>query len=334
MNTDTVSLIKDPAFRRTALFAFAKGMGLVTLLFILLFGWMFLRAEDTVARWEGRFPAKTVTLQTFQLPRAGLSEADLITPDDTPADGPATPDVTKKGSAFDTFKKAVPLAEGQTRLAIVLSNIGLSTRFSETVIDTLPASVTLGFSPYASDLSRLKKQADGKAFESWLMIPLEPADYPSEDPGPMTVLTNASLDAIQDHVGRLMDLGKTGYPGFITYPGHVFTQADLKTNPMMRMIAEQGFGIAEGKSGGQVFARDYAKKNDIPYAQAGEWLTRNMGRSDIETVLQRVEKLSQMNGRAVLMVEATPLSLTILQEWLDKLPGRNIQPVPLSALAQ
>lgn len=331
------ALMKQPDFRREAGKAFAKGLVFVTIFFALLFGWMMLRADDTLARWQERFPSKTVVLERTGAPSVpaaratGLGDADLVTPQDS-MDTPA-PQTNAQATHFNRFKKDVPPIGGQSRVAVVLTDLGISESFAKTVIDTLPPDTTLGFSPYAAKLDLLKAGANDKGFESWLMLPMEPENYPAHDSGPLTVLSNASLDAITDHVTRLSGIAAQGYPGFITNPDHNYSDADLRTNPVMRMIAESGFGFAEGRTG-QAFARSYAAQTYIPYAQANEWLRRNMGRTDIQTVLQRTEKLAQLNGTAVLMVEATPLSLQLVREWSEKLAGRNIQLVPLSALAQ
>lgn len=333
MSASFSALMKEPAFRREAGKSFAKGMVFVAIFFALLFGWMMLRADDTLHRWQDRFQSKTVLVEQAppSVPSAssiGLTESDRTTPQET-----HSPTQAAQASSFNRFRKAVTLVEGQSRLAVVLTDLGISEGFTKTAIDTLPPGITLGFSPYAAKLEILKAGANDKGFESWLMLPMEPAQYPVRDPGPLTVLSNASLDSLHDHITRLTGIAEKGYPGFISNPDHVFSDADLRTNPVMRMVAESGFGFAEGRTG-QAFAKSYAAQTYIPYAQADEWLRRNMGRADIQTVLQRTEKLAQLNGNAVLMIEATPLSLQLIKEWTEKLPGRNIQIVPLSALAQ
>lgn len=330
MSASFSALIKETDFRREAGKSFAKGMVFVAIFFVLLFGWMMLRADDTLHRWHDRFQSKTVLVEktsggTPVSPSGSLSDADRETP--------AVTAVSAQASYFNRFKKTVPLAAGQSRLAVVLTDLGIAEGFTKTAIDTLPPGITLGFSPYAAKLDILKAGANDKGFESWLMMPMEPAQYPARDPGPLTVLSSSSLDSIHDHVTRLTSLAEKGYPGFISNSDHVFSDADLQTNPVMRMVAESGFGFAEGRTG-QAFAKAYARQTYVPYAQADEWLRRNMGRADIQTVLQRTEKLAQLNGSAVLMIEATPLSLQLIQEWTDRLPGRNIQIVPLSTLAQ
>lgn len=254
---------------------------------------------------------------------------------ETPAQNPAvTVETTPEESPFQQFKKPVTLLENMGHLAIVLADIGVAENFAKSVIEGSHPAITLGFSPYTEHLASLKIRADEKSFESWLMLPLQPIDYPTQDPGPMTILTNAPLELTQDQMDRFTGIGKTGYPGFITNKDHAFTGEDLRSNPMMRAISEKRFAFIEGRNEGTPFARDYAAEHYIPYAQANEWLVRNMGRSEIENALQRVEKMTQMNGSAILMVESTPVSLEILNKWIETLPERKIQLVPLSALAK
>lgn len=346
--TSVVSAFRhDPEFRREAGKSFAKGMVFIVLFFVLLFGWMFLRVDDTLMRWQERFPAKIIALphapasSTSSQPEtasSGLSDSDFETPDESRQSAAASPRESAASSApatpFNRFRKNVLPAPGRAHLAVVITDIGIAEGFTKELIQKLPVDITLGFSPYATKLDILKASADDKGFESWLMLPLEPQDFPTTDPGPMTVLSNASLDTIAEHVQRLTSLAEQGYPGFISNRDHAFSEEDLRTNPLMKTIAEKGLGFAEGRSEGNSFAHSYAAQNFIPYAQAGEWLKRNMGRSDIQAVLQRAEKLAQMNGSAILMVEATPLSAELVEEWATKLPGRNIQLVPLSSLTE
>lgn len=321
--------VKTPEFRQEGARSFAKGMGFLGIFLIMLFGWVFLRSGDTLDKWQERFPSKTAIIQKQGEQLLGLRADEMETPAEEKI--VTTP---PEQSFFNKFKKPVTLADGMARLAIVFTDMGIADSFSRKAIDESHPAITLSFSPYSDELSALKTAADKKGFESWLMLPLQTQDYPAQDPGPMTILTNAPLELTQDQIDRFTGIAKTGYPGFVTNGNHMFALEDLRTNPMMRTIATQGFGFIEGKSEGNAFARDFSKEYEIPYAQANEWLQRNMGRSDIETVLQRLEKLTQMNGSAVLMVESTPVSLDIINEWIETLPEKKIQIVPLSAIAQ
>src|SRR5262249_21266595 len=73
---------------------------------------------------------------------------------------------------------------GVPRIALVVCGLGLAAQATETAISTLPGEVTLGFAPYASDLSRQTALARGAGHEVVLQIPMEPFDYPRNNPGP------------------------------------------------------------------------------------------------------------------------------------------------------
>ena len=55
----------------------------------------------------------------------------------------------------------------------------------------LPPAVTLAFAPYGAEPGKLVERARSLGHEVLLQIPLEPFDYPDNDPGPQTLQTQA-----------------------------------------------------------------------------------------------------------------------------------------------
>ena len=54
---------------------------------------------------------------------------------------------------------------------------------------------TLAFTPYGSDPAKLAERARAQRHEILLQIPMEPFDYPDNDPGPQTLLTTLGAGA-------------------------------------------------------------------------------------------------------------------------------------------
>ena len=69
-------------------------------------------------------------------------------------------------------------------VAIVVSGLGIGAAKTTDAIMKLPAAVTLAFTPYGADPTKLVERARGLGHEILLQIPLEPYDYPDNDPGP------------------------------------------------------------------------------------------------------------------------------------------------------
>ena len=74
--------------------------------------------------------------------------------------------------------------------------------------------MTFAFAPYGGDLERLVARARDEGHEVLLQVPMEPFDYPDNDPGPQTLLT--SLDAGQN-IDRLHWL-MSRFQGYVGSP--------------------------------------------------------------------------------------------------------------------
>ena len=82
----------------------------------------------------------------------------------------------------------------------------------EAGIDSLPPEVTLSFVPYSEDLQGWIDDARAAGHEVILEIPMEPYDYPANDPGPHTLLARADAMENQRRLEWLMS-GETGETG-------------------------------------------------------------------------------------------------------------------------
>lgn len=96
---------------------------------------------------------------------------------------------------WQVYARRFDQADRRPRVALVIAGLGLDAEASRAAIAQLPAAVTLGFSPYAHELPNWIGAARQAGHEVLLGLPLEPADFPREDPGPGTLLT--SLDPPQ-----------------------------------------------------------------------------------------------------------------------------------------
>ena len=98
----------------------------------------------------------------------------------------------------------VPALDAQTRI--------------EGEIQQLPPDVTLAFAPYAPNLEAQIAEARAAGHEVILQLPMEPNGYPANDPGPHTLLANATAE---DNIQRLHWLLSrfSGYVGVTNYMG-------------------------------------------------------------------------------------------------------------------
>ena len=77
-------------------------------------------------------------------------------------------------------------------IAVVIHGLGVGAAKTNDAIVKLPGAVTLAFTPYGADPAKLVERARSQGHEVLLQVPMEPFDYPDNDPGPQTLLTSAA----------------------------------------------------------------------------------------------------------------------------------------------
>src|SRR5829696_3357870 len=91
-------------------------------------------------------------------------------------------------------------------VAIVVGGLGVGAAKTADAIMKLPPAVTLAFTPYGADPAKLTERARAQRHEILLQVPMEPFDYPDNDPGPQTLLTTLTpeqnIDRLYWHLSR------------------------------------------------------------------------------------------------------------------------------------
>lgn len=121
-------------------------------------------------------------------------------------------DGTRPADAFARPVKPLPGKPGAPRVALIVAGLGVSVSATSAAIAQLPGPVTLAFMPYGADVERLAARARGEGHEILLQIPMEPFNYPDNDPGPQTLLTSLTPEQNLERLYWLMSRMQ-GYVG-------------------------------------------------------------------------------------------------------------------------
>ena len=135
------------------------------------------------------------------------------------------PDGARPAEAYARPANAAGNKKGGPRIAIVLTGLGVSANLTRQAIEQLPGPVTFAFQPYGADVERSVSAARAKGHEVLLQAPMEPFDYPDNDPGPQTLLTSIAPDQNMDRLHWLMSRFQ-GYVGIVNYMGARFTSTE------------------------------------------------------------------------------------------------------------
>jgi polysaccharide deacetylase 2 family uncharacterized protein YibQ len=214
-------------------------------------------------------------------------------------------------------------------IAIVVGGLGVGAAKTTDAIMKLPAAVTLAFTPYGSDPNRLVERARAQRHEVMLQIPMEPFEYPDNDPGPQTLLTSVSaeqnIDRLHWHLSRFQ-----GYVGIANFMGGRFVITDTALAPVMREAAKRGLGYLDDGQAPRSVASSLAAAQTVPFGKADLGIDAVPTALEIDKALARLEALARENGNAIGTASALPVSIERIAIWAKSLESRGLLLVPLT----
>ena len=214
-------------------------------------------------------------------------------------------------------------------VSIVVGGLGVGAAKTTDAIMKLPAAVTLAFTPYGSDPGKLAERARAQRHEILLQVPMEPFDYPDNDPGPQTLLTTLApeqnLDRLYWHLSRFQ-----GYAGIANFMGARFVVADAVMQPIVREAARRGLGYLDDGSAPRSVAASLAAGQAVPFAKADLSIDAVPTVAEIDRALAKLENLAKERGTAVGIASALPISIERIGVWIKTLESHGIMLVPLT----
>jgi len=216
-------------------------------------------------------------------------------------------------------------------VSIVIGGLGVGAAKTNDAIVKLPAAVTLAFMPYGSDPGKLVERARARKHEVLLQLPMEPYDYPDNDPGPQTLLASASSEQNVDRLMWLMSRFQ-GYVGLANFMGSRFLVNDSAMQPIIQQAAKRGLAWLDDGSVPRSLAGQLAGAQGVPVATADVVVDQVPTSAEIDKTLQKLETLARERGSAVGMASALPVSIERIGAWAQRLESRGILLVPLTTI--
>lgn len=263
-------------------------------------------------------PARPAVQPLPAAPIAGLS---------APGPGGSLPIIGKDGrTPFQAYAR--PFKDnGKPKIAMVVGGLGLNAAATRAAIERLPPEVTLSFVPYAEGLQGWIDLARAEGHEVMLELPMEPLDYPANDPGPSTLLASARPEETTKRLEWLMARA-TGYFAVTNYLGGRFLASDTGMNTLLASLKARGLGFLDDGSA--------AKRggNGAPRASADAVIDEQLSPEAIDRSLLSLEAGALRRGKALGSGFAYPVTVEAISRWAAGLPGRGYQLAPASAVAQ
>jgi uncharacterized protein len=247
-------------------------------------------------------------------------------------DGPL-PITGKDGrQAWQVYARPFDRSDRRPRLALVVLGLGLDHTLTQAAIDRLPGPVTLAFDPYADGLKDAFNQARSLGHETLLGLPMEPLDYPRQDPGPLTLLASLSES---DNIARLNKLmaGGSGYVGFVTLWGGRLVAEKSALLPILDTLQKRGLMLVDNKPPADNPVASLAIQMKLPWAAADIVLDNDADPATIDQAFAALETLTLRNGAGLAIAALSPALIDHASTWIPTLDMKGLVLAPTSALA-
>jgi len=242
------------------------------------------------------------------------------------------PDGTRPAEAYARPVKPAQGKPDGPRIAIVVSGLGIGATGTNEALAKLPAPVTFAVAAYGADLARLAARAREDGHEVLLQVPMEPFDYPDNDPGPQTLLTTLDAGQNVDRLHWLMSRFQ-GYVGIANYMGARFTASEPALAPVLRETAKRGLIYLDDGGSPRSLASQIAGANNLPFAKGDVMIDAVPTPAEIDSALARLETVARERGIAIGVASALPVAVDRIAKWAKAAEGRGFVLVPISAAA-
>jgi uncharacterized protein len=243
-----------------------------------------------------------------------------------PGPGGPLPIIAADGrTSFDAYKRPF-VANSRPRIALIIGGLGLNVRATRAAIETLPPEITLSFAPYAEGLQGWIDEARAHGHEVLLETPMEPLDYPDNDPGPYTLMADGSPPEIVKKLEWVMSRA-TGYFGLTNYLGSRFLGTPAAYQAFASAAAGRGLGFIDDGSGARLSG------GGLPRASAERVIDDQLSQAAIDQQLLALESGALQRGQALGAGFAYPVTLDKVARWAAGLNERGFQLAPASAMA-
>lgn len=215
-------------------------------------------------------------------------------------------------------------SNGRPKVALVVGGLGLNARATRQAIETLRPEITLSFVVYAEGLQGWIDMARAHGHEVLLETPMEPVDYPDNDPGPYTLMAEGQPPETVKKLEWILSRA-TGYFGLTNYLGSRFLATDPAYNAFAAAVKGRGLAFIDDGSAAR-------RGGGMPRATAERVIDDKVSGPAIDQQLVALEAGALQRGQALGSGFAYPVTLEKVAQWANEVETRGYQLAPASAL--
>lgn len=229
----------------------------------------------------------------------------------------------------EVYARPAPKFDGRPRIAIMITGLGIHHDATKIAIDGLPGQITLAFSPYGEGLQDWINRARDNGHEIILQTPMEPFDYPDNDPGPSTLLADGDLVVNMDRLKWVLSR-ITGYIGITNFMGAKFTSKQKAITPILKELKARGLYYVENGVLHRSKVGEISKQMNLGYSKVDVIIDEKKTIENIENSLEKIEQIATTTGMAFAIGSNLPATVEHIKAWANELEAKGYQLIPVS----
>lgn len=242
------------------------------------------------------------------------------------------PRISKDGrSSLLVYARPFNEQNKNPEISIVVHGLGISNSLAKAALRLRP-EVSLAFSPYATNLKELMLSARKSGHETLLEVPMEPSDYPLNDPGPFALRKHYSTEKNIAQLEWILSRAE-GYVGLINFQGDALLQNHLFTGTILPLISRHGLMFVEKGDHGDAI-KDALNRQNSYHTKLDIDITFDDDEISLQEKLDRALIIAEEKGRVTIGVQPFPMVLMRLAIWINNLQPERFHLTPISSRAQ
>jgi polysaccharide deacetylase 2 family uncharacterized protein YibQ len=245
------------------------------------------------------------------------------------ATAPPTAVPTRKPTATPRPQPA-PGARG--RLAILIDDAGQKDDLVPAAA-ALPTQVGIAVLPFLPKSAETASAMHAAGHEVWVHLPMEPENYPADNPGPGAVLVGMTADELRTTVRSALN----NIPFAVGVNNHMGSKAtaDLKTMTwIMQELSVRGMAFIDSRTTINTVAEQAARAQGVPSNRRHVFLDNQRDAAAIRKQLDEAVYRCRLDGEAIAIGHLDPVTIKVLAAELPGLAAKGADLVKPSELVR
>jgi polysaccharide deacetylase 2 family uncharacterized protein YibQ len=217
--------------------------------------------------------------------------------------------------------KPQPPPDARGKLAILLDDGGQKLNLVPAAAE-LPAEIGFAILPFLPKSSETAVALHKAGHEIWLHLPMEPENYPANDPGPGAILMSMTPDELRTTLHSAIN----NIPHAVGVNNHMGSRAtaDLKTMTwIMQDLKSRGMAFIDSRTTVHTVAEEAAQAQGVPTNRRHVFLDNERSAPAIRAQLDEAVYRCRMEGEIIAIGHLDPVTVGVLSQDLPGLSARG-----------